>query len=447
MRLSFFWRFIAALALVSIVACAVLLLKFTLSAPLLLVVAILTILTLLYAGWLIFTGTHRRLRHGWMLLLVCIVLLAAEIGLLFARVEHRGLLITALLLGALYLLLVHNLRRYYWQQKRRLGETTNATSDFSHPVLIINPKSGDGRAIKAGIDTLARDRGIQVIVTKKEDNIEGLAQRAVERGADVVGVSGGDGTLGAVAKVAIKHKLPLVVLPGGTRCHFARDIGLDPERIVDALEGFSGVARQVDVGVIGERIFLNNASFGIYADIVDHEEYREHKLATSRRVLQELLDGRRKAYDLSFKDGAGIRHNKAVQLFVGVNPYKTLKLLELGRRDSLDTGKLQVTAITELNDATVRQLMGTLTSRHDSEAALSENILQWTTDEFKLDTTTDTIVAGVDGEREQYDTPIKIGIVPKALTIMVPAEGIRSRPVNAFSTATFKQLWQVAVGK
>jgi diacylglycerol kinase family enzyme len=106
-----------------------------------------------------------------------------------------------------------------------------------------------------------------------------------------------------------------------------------------------------------------------------------------------------------------------------------------------------VTAITELNDATVRQLMGTLSSRHDSEAALSENILQWTTDEFKLDSTTDTIVAGVDGEREQYDTPIKIGIVPKALTIMVPAEGIRSRPINAFSTATFKQLWQVAVGK
>jgi diacylglycerol kinase family enzyme len=446
MRLSFFWRFLSALALVSFVACVVLLLKFTISAPLLLAVACLTILTLLYAGWLTFTGTHRHLGRRWVLLMACFVLLAVEIGMLFTRVEHRGVLIAAFFLGALYLLLAYHLRRHYWRQKRAQGEMTKTTSQFVRPMLIINPKSGDGRAIRAGVDTVARSRGIRVIITKKGDNIEELAQRAVQRGADVVGVSGGDGTLGAVAKVALEHKLPLVVLPGGTRCHFARDIGLSPERIVDALEGFWGVARQVDVGVMGERVFLNNASFGAYADIVDHPEYRKHKVATSRKVLQELLDGRRSAYDLHFRDGTGVRHTTAVQLFVGVNPYHALSLLELGRRELLDTGKLQITALTALDDATMRQLMGTLTFRHGAGAALPRNLLQWTTDRFRLDSTAGRIVAGVDGEREQYNTPVKIGIIPKGLTVMVPAEGVRSRPINAFSPAAFKRLWQVVLG-
>ena len=447
MRLSFFWRFLSVLALASFAVSAILLLKFTLSAPFLLVVAALTVLTLLYAGWLIFTGTSKRLRHGWILLLVCLVLLAAEITLLLARGEHQGFFLAAILLGALYLCLVRYLRRYYWRQKRELAQAAKTLPHFSRPVLIINPKSGNGRAIKAGVDEVARSRDIDVIITEKGDNIEVLARRAVQAGADVIGVSGGDGTLGAVAKVALEYGLPLVVLPGGTRCHFARDIGLDPKNIVDALEGFWGVARKVDAGVIGERVFLNNASFGIYADIVDHPEYRGHKVATSRKVLQELLDGKRSAYSLKFKDGEGVRHTQAVQLFVGVSSYQTLKLFELGRRDSIDTGKLQMTAITALDDVTIRRLMGALTFPRYSGVTLPNNFLQWTAKEFTLSSAAGTIVAGVDGEREQYNTPVKIRIIPKKLTVMVPAEGVRSRPRNAFSFIILKRLWRAVLGK
>ncbi|HSX30618.1 MAG TPA: diacylglycerol kinase family protein [Candidatus Saccharimonadales bacterium] len=447
MRLSFLWRLLSALALASLAAGTVLLLKFTLSAPFLLVVAALTVLTLLYAGWLIFTGTHKRLRHGWALLLGCFVLLAVEIGLLLTRGGHQKLFLVAILLGALYLLLVRYLRRGYWEQRRRLSRATENTAHFRYPVLIINPESGNGRAIKAGVDTIAQRRGIRVIITKKEDNIEALARTAAQDGADVIGVSGGDGTLGAVAKVALECNLPLVILPGGTRCHFARDIGLDPKRIVDALEGFWGIARKVDVGIVGERVFLNNASFGVYADIIAHPEYRQHKLATTRKVLQELLDGTRSAYDLQFADGTGVWHAQAVQLFVGVNPYRTLRLFELGRRNLLDTGKLQVTVVTALDDTTIRRLIGTLTFRRSAGTALPANFLQWTAQAFTLHSAGDAVVAGVDGESEQYRTPLTISLISKGLTVMVPAEGVRGRPKSPLSLAMLQRLWRAVLGK
>src|SRR5690606_33418510 len=104
-----------------------------------------------------------------------------------------------------------------------------------------------------------------------------LARQAIQDGADVLGISGGDGSIGAVAKVAMEYDVPLVVLPGGTRCHFARDLGLDPRYLVDGLDGFKGVERRIDVGDINGRVFLNNISLGAYADIVDHKEYREQK--------------------------------------------------------------------------------------------------------------------------------------------------------------------------
>jgi len=122
-------------------------------------------------------------------------------------------------------------------------------------------------------------------------------------------------------------------------------------------------------------------------------------------------------------------------------------LLELGRRDSLNTGKLQVTAVTALDDATMRQLMGALSFPRHSTAALPDHFLQWTTDSFTLDSTASAVVAGVDGEREQYATPVSIKIMPKALTVVVPAEGMRSRPVNPFGKTMALQLWRAVLGK
>lgn len=447
MKLSIFWRFVAAAALAAFVGCIWIIIDLTISTPLLLLLTLTTAGVSCYGVWLIFTGTGKRQAWGWVVTLVSVIALFIEIVFLIKNSLELSQLILLIILASVYVVLLRILRRQYWNQKRALKQVELSTASFKQPVLIMNPKSGDGRAIKAGIDHLARDQGIKVIVTKKTDSIEGLARAEAKNGADVLGVSGGDGTLGAVAKVALEFNLPLVVLPGGTRCHFARDLGLDPEQIVDSLASFHGVERHIDVGDINGRIFLNNASFGLYADIVDEPNYREHKVATSRTVLQELLDGTRPPYSLSFQDSQGKRHSTATQLLVGVNEYQTLKLFELGHRDRLDAGVLQVTAITKLNDQTIRQLMTTLTLTKFFSDKTPDNFQQWTTTSFTVKSKKAKLIVGVDGEREAYTTPVKIAIRHKALRVIVPPEGIRDRRHSPIGRKVITKLLEAVSGR
>lgn len=446
MKLSIFWRLVASAALAAFAGCVWIIIDVTVSTPILLLLTLTTAGISCYGVWLIFTGTGARLAWGWVITLIAIITLFIEIRFLMKNSLELNQLILLVILATTYALLLRLLRSQYWAQKRAHNLEQLPTATFKQPVLIMNPKSGDGRAMKAGIDRLAQEQGIKVIITKKSDNIEELARAEAKKGADVLGVSGGDGTLGAVAKVALECDLPLVVLPGGTRCHFARDLGLDPEQIVDSLASFRGVERRIDVGDINGRIFLNNASFGLYADIVDEPDYREHKVATSRTVLQELLDGTRRPYSLNYTDGEGKRHTTATQLLVGINEYQTLKLFELGHRDRLDAGNLQVTAITKLNDQTVRQLMTTLTLTKFFSDKTPDDFQQWTTTSFTVSSKKAKLIVGVDGERETFTTPVKIAIRHKALRVIVPPEGIRDRRHSPIGRKVITRLFEAATG-
>src|SRR4029077_1088039 len=96
-----------------------------------------------------------------------------------------------------------------------------------------------------------------------------LARQAVAGGADLLGVAGGDGTQALVAGIAAEHDLPFLVITAGTRNHFALDLGLDRENPAACLDALAdGVEQRIDLGVIGDRTFVNNASFGAYAEVV-----------------------------------------------------------------------------------------------------------------------------------------------------------------------------------
>ena len=127
--------------------------------------------------------------------------------------------------------------------------------------LIINPRSGEGKGV--GIAEDARKRDIATHLLQPGDDVVELARSA---DADALGAGGGDGTLGAVAGVAVERNLPFFCVPVGTRNHFARDLGLDPDDPVAALDW--AVERRIDVGRAGERLFLNNVAIGMYAGLV-----------------------------------------------------------------------------------------------------------------------------------------------------------------------------------
>src|SRR6516165_591333 len=285
-----------------------------------------------------------------------------------------------------------------------------------HPYLIMNPKSGDGKVTKFDLKRKAEDLGAEVFLIGGPEPVDvaKVARDAVNDGADLLGVAGGDGTQALVAGVAAEHGVPFIVISAGTRNHFALDLGLDREDPSACLGALSdGVELRVDLGMINGQVFVNNASFGAYAEVVETPAYRGDKLNTTLNTLPDLLQGHRGARLRAEADGSVIEAPQA--LLVSNNPYGTGDIAGLGRRARLDRGILGVVGITVSSAA---QAAGLLRGRH----ATGLKVL--TTKQIEITADTPQIPVGVDGESILMPTPVTCTIAPGALRVWVP----RDRP-------------------
>ncbi len=446
MKLSLPMRILALSAVICLLATTALMVYIFFQSPLLITVWFVLTCLSMYGFWLIFSGSEQRLWAGYLLTASASFGWAVVFFSLLAKLTGTGLVLAIAALSAAYVLIMYILRKRYKALRQDYILNRLPRPSFKKPVLIINPKSGNGRAMKAGVKEEAQALGINVIMLKKGSNIEKLASQAITEGCDIIGISGGDGSIGAVAKVSIKHNMPLVVLAGGTRCHFARDIGLTPARIVEGLGGFGGIERKIDVGEINGRIFLNNVSLGLYADIVDNPDYRENKVTTTRSVLQEHISGSKKPYSLQFSHGTK-KYSTAIQILIGVNAYSTRSLFEIGQREKMAGGILQINVLQRLSDRLIRRLITRLTLNRTRAITDLPEVEQWQTKQFTIGSNAKRIVAGVDGEREEYETPVAIRVLPQALRLYVPRGGTMSRQRKSFSIPVLKQLLLAVRGK
>ena len=198
------------------------------------------------------------------------------------------------------------------------------------PFLIMNPRSGGGKVTKFGLKEKAEKLGAQVALLEGPQivDVAALARQAVADGADLLGVAGGDGTQALVAGIAAEHGLPFLVISAGTRNHFALDLGLDREDPAAGLDALTdGEELRVDLGIIGGRTFVNNASFGAYAEVVRSPAYRDDKRGTTLQMLPDLLRGHEGAR-LSAQ-AAGTRIDGPQALLVSNNPYETTDIAGL----------------------------------------------------------------------------------------------------------------------
>jgi diacylglycerol kinase family enzyme len=284
------------------------------------------------------------------------------------------------------------------------------------PFLIMNPKSGDGKVEKFDLKRKAEALGAEVFLFGGSGPVDvaAVARQAVAGGADLLGVAGGDGTQALVAGIAAEHGLPFVVISAGTRNHFALDLGLDredPARCLGALA--DGVELRVDLGVINGQTFVNNASFGAYAEIVETPAYRGDKMGTTLNLLPDLLQGHRGAQLAAQVDGTRIETPQA--LLVANNPYGTGDLAGLSRRARLDGGILGVVGVTVSNAAQAVDLLRGI-------RAAGVSVL--TTKQIEITADAPQIPVGVDGESILMSTPVTCTVSPGALRVWVP----RDRP-------------------
>ena len=282
------------------------------------------------------------------------------------------------------------------------------------PFLIMNPRSGGGKVTRFGLQDKAQALGAEVALLEGPGTVDvaALARQAVADGADLLGVAGGDGTQALVAGIAAEHDLPFVVISAGTRNHFALDLGLDRDDPATCLGALTdGEELRVDLGIIAGRTFVNNASFGAYAEVVRSPAYRDDKRGTTLQTLPGLLSGHQGARLTTRAAGTTIQGPQA--LLVSNGPYEMTDIAGLGRRARLDAGTLGVVAVMV---GSARQAVGLLRRGH------GQGLTVLTAGEVTVDADTAEIPVGIDGETVMLPTPVRCAIRPRALRVVVPRE-------------------------
>ncbi|HWK17725.1 MAG TPA: diacylglycerol kinase family protein [Solirubrobacteraceae bacterium] len=284
-----------------------------------------------------------------------------------------------------------------------------------HAVLFYNPKSGGGKAERFKVADEARARGVEPIELQLGEDLETLVRAAIDRGADAVGMAGGDGSQAVVATVAAERGLPYVCIPAGTRNHFALDLGVDRDDVVGALDAFTqGRERVVDLAEVNGRVFVNNVSLGVYAEAVQSSGYRDAKLRTIAETVPNVLGPQGDGLDLHWKGPNGSAQSTNAVVLVSNDPYRLGRALGSGTRPRLDAGVLGI-AVAGANDASGQRLRG---------------IEEWSAPTFEV-SSEQPIAAGIDGEAARLDPPLKFVSRPRVLRVRIAPQHPGASPSAA----------------
>jgi diacylglycerol kinase family enzyme len=297
-------------------------------------------------------------------------------------------------------------------------------------VVVMNPHSGGGKVTRYRLVERAQAAGASVRLTGPDRDPGSLARAAVAEGATVLGVAGGDGTASAVAAVAAEARRPLLVIPAGTRNHFARDLGLDVTKPASALTALrAGHLTPVDLGRVGSRVFVNNVSFGAYAEALLTPGYRQSKARTFAEIAPGYLDGQQHVDAIVDTPQGPVAFPQVV--LVSNNPYHVSTLRRLGHRFALHTGQLGGIVLKRPSDARPLDLLPHPPRElrwQDHAGPPGEGAVTWTAARITLRGTAERVPAGIDGEAVLLGFPIVCESWPRALRVLLPEPGARHAP-------------------
>ena len=289
--------------------------------------------------------------------------------------------------------------------------------------VIVNARSGKTSKLDAtdGLRDAFEARGarVQVVPVPNPLDISVRAKEAATRG-DIVVAAGGDGTVSAVAAVAVETGATLGVLPMGTLNHFAKDLGLPLDRDQAIAVIAEGRACDVDVAEVNGRIFVNNSSVGIYPRMVWEREAEQQRgrpkwvafaiavMRTWRRyrmvVARLVVDGKETIVRTPF-------------VFIGNNQYKA-EGFDLGGRTTMDDGRLSIFLAPECGQFEFLALpLRALTRRLGRDAPF----VGFSVDTLAIDVPRPRVSVALDGEVAMMRSPLRYRIRPRALRVVVPA--------------------------
>ena len=392
----------------------------------------------LCAAWFALTRASR-----WRVVGVVICAIATVTGFVVVLVEPEEVRLSILVRLGLLLVAVPLARYSLGLDGRSLEAaptTGSAVAAARNGVLIMNLKSGGGKAERFHLVDECRRRGIEAVALQPGDDLSELAQAAIDRGADVLGMAGGDGSQALVAAVAAAK----AALKGDWG-NLALDLGLDRDDVVGALDAFGeAVERRMDLGRVNGRTFVNNVSLGIYAEVIRSPEYRDAKVDTTLATIPRVFGPGAHPYDLHFRSPDG-HHHGARLIQVSNNPYGAENVRGRSSRPSLGTGRLGIVTLEVTDDRHASQLLTAIAVRRLERF---EGFHSWTATAFDVDSN-GPVDAGLDGESLQLDAPLHFSIDHGALRVRLPrhASG-RSPAARAMTTKRLgRAVWRTARGK
>jgi YegS/Rv2252/BmrU family lipid kinase len=289
--------------------------------------------------------------------------------------------------------------------------------------VVLNASSGHGAAVKVAsqlTDTFeAAGREARITLAKRSHQLRDAVQRAVESGPETLVVGGGDGTVNIGASAAVERGITLGVLPLGTLNHFARDVGLplDLEQATRVI--LEGIVCKVDVGEVNGRIFLNNASLGVYPAVVRlREKYRATLggkwIAAFWAALAVLRRRPFLAVRVQVEGQAVVRRTPLV--LVSNNEYRGSGI-HAGTRESLAHGRLGLYVLN------AQQRQGLLRLAFQVLLQGAERVKEldfFTVEEVAVETRRRRLQLAVDGEVFTVESPLHYRVRPAALHLLVP---------------------------
>jgi diacylglycerol kinase (ATP) len=170
--------------------------------------------------------------------------------------------------------------------KRELAE---AIRRDRRAALVVNAHSRRGRRLYEGAHARLLAAGFTLLGTypvDQPDELDASLAAAADLGADLLVAGGGDGTLGAAARLLAHRDIALGLLPLGTTNNFARTVGvpLDLDGAVRVLA--EGIVIDIDLGLAGDLLFANHVGIGMSADVMLKTPHRLKRI--SGRVAYPL---------------------------------------------------------------------------------------------------------------------------------------------------------------
>jgi diacylglycerol kinase family enzyme len=297
--------------------------------------------------------------------------------------------------------------------------------------IILNAASGrqqpdDTRAV---ISKVMRDAGREhhLHLVENPADLGSVARVAMESASRVGGavvVAGGDGTINTVASAVLGSTCPLGILPQGTFNYFGRTHGI-PENTVDAARMLlSAIPRPVQVGMVNDRLFLVNASVGLYPRLLEDREgwkrqYGRSRLVALAAALATVLRVRRQMNLRLERDGQ-IAHWRTPTLFIGNNKLQ-LQQIGIEEADALDAGFLVAIAPRQVSTISLLwlALRGALGTLGDAKQLRTFPLRELHV--TRSGRPARRIKVALDGEILRLDEPLHFQVSPRPLYLPKPA--------------------------